>query len=832
MSLLLRYRRRWSLSLVPVLLLVLAACGGPAAPKPPGGGTATLADNTTVLDEASLDALDDVANDGEYTFHSVTPTLADLAVGDVFIAGVSDATPFGALRRVDGVTPSGAGISLQTSQATLQDAFEELAVDFDGTVSALASARHPDLDAIRPQADGISFPINLSASGEDGSVTLTGAVSLAPSFDLTIDFDISSFSLDELSMEFGASQSLLADLTGSGTVSFEEGVTLGTIPFAPIILSIPYPGGILPVVLTPTVSVEAGLEGSASGSFAASVDQQASISVGLGYKDGSFGGFSDSDGSHDFDVPTYEAAVSARATVGPRLSVLLYGAVGPYASVEGYVAASASLDGPPPCTRGTLDAGLRATVGVSFLADYESTLLDKTFPLSSFDSCSNDPNAPRPAATWSRTFGRVGSPGEEARAVAQVQDGGYLVVGSSDLFGGITGTGASLWAMRLDALGNVLWQRAYGGAVFGGPPTVALTADDGFLVATRSGLLALDTGGNVAWVRNLSGDGYVEIVSAARAPNGDVVLAGRYGDTPSAWAASVAPTGEVRWSRTFAADTFARVRATDDGGFVLVGTRPSGSGDGYVVKLAADGSATWQRAIDNQFDLHGGEDDEPLLSSGGDSALDVVQRHDGSYVVVGYSYGAFPNPEPDPVGHYEAWVAELDATGEIVSSTVHRAPDSALYDLGQAVVALPNGTVVAFGQRADDADDLFVDEDVFMIKGGAYGVLGGAGNDSLRSQENLTSGASNLLATADGGILLAMTSDSFSSDPRFWLLKLGRTAGLGLPNTSSIPGTSHESESPTSVAVSATPVAAPLSIETGGPVQVESTAIAGDWQAP
>lgn len=825
-------RRRWFLALSP-LLLVLAACAGTQGPgpKPPGDGTGTLADTTVVLDAAALDALVSAEADGTYVFAALSPALAKLEAGDVFIAGVSEKTPMGALRKVESVTEQGAGLSLETSQATLQQAFEDLDVKYDATLTASPAAVQSARSGLRPQVDGISFPLNLSVSGEHGQVELKGAVSLAPSFDLTLDLDIASFKLDALTMEFGASQTLLADLSGTGSVSFDKSLTLGTIPFTPIILSIPYPGGVIPLVLTPMVRVQAGLQGSASGNFQASVDQQSSFTAGLGYKGGSFGGFSDSDGSQQFDAPSYDAALNAKASIGPRLEVLLYGAVGPYASVDGFVAAGADLDGPPPCVRGVLNAGLTAKAGVSLLADYETTLFDKVYPLASFDSCSSDPDAPRPAITFARTFTRVGSYGEDARAVAQAADGSYLVVGNSSLFEGITGADASLWAMRLDPLGNVVWQRAYGGAFIGGSARAARAVADGFVIATRSGLMAIDAGGNVEWSKTFEGNGYLDIASLAVATDGGLLLAGRYGDSPAAWAAALSSTGDVRWSRTFAGDAFASVKNTDDGGFVLAGSRESGTGDGYLVKLDAAGKVMWQRALDDRYDLNGGEGD-PIVQSAGDAGLDAVQKPDGSYVLVGYSYGAFPNPDPSPVGHYEAWVAELDAGGTLLSSTVHRAPATAVYDLGQAVVALQNGSVVTFGRRADNAPDLLSNEDVLMLKDGAYGVLGSSGNDTLSVDEGLTSGAAGVSLAGDGGIVLAMTSDSFSAQNGFWIVKLGRTARLSFPYAGGLAGTSHVNEEAVSTEVSAEPIDVSLTATATGPVRFESTAVTSAWQAP
>jgi hypothetical protein len=123
--------------------LLLAGCGseeaGPTpapAPKPPGPGTgrAVLADRAKVLDPAALGALTSVAPEGELTqliFSSSSPTLRNVAAGDVLIVGVSEPTPEGGLFKVENVVSEGAGLVLSARPATLGDAFDELEISLD-----------------------------------------------------------------------------------------------------------------------------------------------------------------------------------------------------------------------------------------------------------------------------------------------------------------------------------------------------------------------------------------------------------------------------------------------------------------------------------------------------------------------------------------------------------------------------------------------------------------------------------------------------------------------------------------------------------------------------
>lgn len=811
-------KARW---FAPLVLSLLVACGGGTDPPPGSGGSAVLPDTTKILDATTLSTLSSISAEGRYSFAATDSTLLALEVGDVLIVGVSDLTPQGALRRVEAVAAQGAGMAIDTGPALVQDAFRDLHLGLETTLT-------PSIPGL--QQSGITFPLDLSESGADGRVDLTGSLSVAPSFDLTLDLDIVAFGLRELSLGFGAEETLLATVSGRGRTSFDESVTLGTIPFAPILLTIPSPSGLVPLVLTPQVVIEAGLQGSIQGDFAASVRQQASFTAGLGYRDGAFGAFSDSDSDFEFDEPVYAAAASVKAWGGPRLEVLLYGAVGPFAAAEAYVELGAGIEGPPPCVRGVLNAGLTARAGVDFLADYETTLFNEAFELAGFDSCGSDPGAPRPAITWSRSFGRTGSIGERAGAVLQASDGTYLVVGASDLFGPVTGYTASLWAMRLDALGNIVWQRAFGGLAAGFARAVQ-EVPGGFVIASARGVMKIDTGGNPLWIRNYQGNGFLEIASLAALDDGSLVLAGRYGNTPQAWAMKLDPNGRVLWSRRYGGDGFNRVRATTDGGFILVGGSSSNNGDVYLVELDGNGDPHWQRLLDNRYDSSGGEADPTTVLSAGDWGLDVVEKPGGGYVVVGETYGSFPVPEPGQPGHYESWVVEVDAAGEITDSTVYRIPGDSEYSVAYAVAVRPNGSTVIVGRRADRASDLLASEDILILQGGAFSVLGGGGNDSVYAGVLGRGGGMPIGLTADGGSILAATSTSFGGREQFWLVKLSRTANIGFSYLSDVAGDSYPTVDATALTISPPVVSAPISGDVVA-TEVESTGVDSLQQYP
>jgi hypothetical protein len=813
--------RNWGrLITVGVVIFAVTACSPPSRPQSASGNSAVLAESTKVLDDATLATLAMVHNDGTLTFGATGPVLATVEVGDVLILRTSSLTPGGALLEVDGITFRGAGVELATSPAQLEQAFEELHLSATRTVTPVEITERA----------GITFPLDLSASDGGGSVHLTGSLGVAPSVDLVIDIDISSFSLDEFSLSFGAAETFLANLTGTGSLAFREGVTLGSIPFTPIVITVPSPAGAVPVIITPNVVIEASLEGKIQGQFEASVMQQASFEAGIGYKDAAWGGFSDSTSSFDFEAPTYSASLGVKAMAGPRLEALIYGAVGPFASASAYVELSATAE--DACVRGTVDAGLTAKAGMDFLADFETTLLNEAYELTSFDSCAPEGTAPRPAVTWSRSYGRVGSDGENARGIVQASDGTYLLMGDSSLTAGITGAAASIWALRLDALGNVMWQQAYGGLFATGIAKAAAEVPGGFLLATSQDVMKIDYGGNPVWVRSYGGSG--EFHSLIANSDGSAVLAGEYGAEQRAWVAKIDASGSVLWSHSYGLARFHRVRATSDGGYVAVGVTPANANDLVLVKLHADGRVAWAEHYNNRYDPNDGMVPEPTLLDGVDAGMDVMEKQGGGYVVVGETYGAFPIPEPGQAGHYAAWIFDVTAEGAIDGETtrVHRVGVDAFYTSGYALVLRPNKTSVIVGRYAPDVSDLMSTEDILMIQGGAYAVLGGAGNDSV--QGGLIGGGVGsmpLIVTADGGVAVAGTSDSFAAHEQAWVVKLGRTAFSNWPYMTNVGGAMFENEHTTAVVGSSSSSNAPVTASIGS-VTSEQTPITVEVQAP
>ncbi len=122
----------------------------------------------------------------------------------------------------------------------------------------------------------------------------------------------------------------------------------------------------------------------------------------------------------------------------------------------------------------------------------------------------------QPAIDWQRNFG--GSLPDHGFSIAPTDDGGYILLGetrSSDgmvegFHGGVT---ADLWVIKLDGDGALQWQRCLGGS---GPETageIAQTQDGGFILvgstASLDGDISENLGGTDIWLVHLSAMGDV-----------------------------------------------------------------------------------------------------------------------------------------------------------------------------------------------------------------------------------------------------------------------------------------------------------------------------------
>jgi hypothetical protein len=258
-----------------------------------------------------------------------------------------------------------------------------------------------------------------------------------------------------------------------------------------------------------------------------------------------------------------------------------------------------------------------------------------------------------------RVFG--GGKNDRFIDAASLPDGGTLAVG----FTASSGAGdRDAWAVRIDAQGEAVWRRTFGGPLDDGAYGVAVAdgtavvagftrPDEGAGYDVWAARLELADGAPV-WTRTLDRSRMDAATAVTLLPDGDVLLAaatagGGFG-RDDIWLIRLTPDGATRWTRTYgggSADTPWSLAALPDGGAVVAASTQShgaGSADAWLLNVDTQGAVRWQRT-------YGGE----LWDWPGQVAL---APDGGGYLLAGYttSLGA---------GYEDVWVLRLDAYGRL-----------------------------------------------------------------------------------------------------------------------------------------------------------------------
>ena len=119
------------------------------------------------------------------------------------------------------------------------------------------------------------------------------------------------------------------------------------------------------------------------------------------------------------------------------------------------------------------------------------------------------------ALIWEKSFG--GSEIDEARAIVASDDGNFMVVGdtrSNDVDISENLGGADLWVLKINPMGDMLWEKTIGGSSFDVGRSIKRLSDGGFLISGSSrssdGDVNTNQGQNDAWVLKINSMGDLE----------------------------------------------------------------------------------------------------------------------------------------------------------------------------------------------------------------------------------------------------------------------------------------------------------------------------------
>ncbi len=262
---------------------------------------------------------------------------------------------------------------------------------------------------------------------------------------------------------------------------------------------------------------------------------------------------------------------------------------------------------------------------------------------------------------WDKTFG--GNDFESAKAIRQTTDGGYIVAGEKDS----KSTENDAWIFKLDSKGNMQWDKTFGGNDDDSAYSIQQTTDGGYIVAGETEskgagkqdawILKLDATGNVQWDKTFGGNDFEGANAIQQTTDGGYIVAGETNlksvDKDDAWIFKLDSTGNVQWDKIFGGndddDGVYSIQQTTDGGYVVAGVKDSKSASGaaWILKLDATGNLQWDKTF-------GGDN----IKKSGDKAYSIQQTTDGGYVVAG-------DNRSKSAGYHDAWILKLNPTGDL-----------------------------------------------------------------------------------------------------------------------------------------------------------------------
>jgi hypothetical protein len=270
---------------------------------------------------------------------------------------------------------------------------------------------------------------------------------------------------------------------------------------------------------------------------------------------------------------------------------------------------------------------------------------------------------------WDHTYG--GTAVETLTELISTSDGGYVLGGYSNSPSGADVTdaqrgGTDFWIVRLDSLGNKLWDKRFGGTFEDKLYTVIQTFDGGFLLggftSSDSGLdvsqptrgssdywiVKTDASGNKLWDKRYGGSAYEQYGSAVQTPDSGYLIGGMSASDTSGdmhhinhgagdfWVLKTDKNGNIQWENNYGGDGTDEMWAlvnSPDGGYLLAGrtnsddtmdvTEPArGDNDYWMIKINSAGVKQWDKR-------YGGAEREYLF--------DVKVTSHGGYILGGYT---------------------------------------------------------------------------------------------------------------------------------------------------------------------------------------------------
>jgi uncharacterized delta-60 repeat protein len=349
------------------------------------------------------------------------------------------------------------------------------------------------------------------------------------------------------------------------------------------------------------------------------------------------------------------------------------------------------------------------------------------------------------AISFAKTYGGVFNEG--ASFIHQTNDGGYIVAGTTNSFGG--GNNDFL-VIKLNPTGNIQWVKTFGGWYNDDVSYLQPTNDGGYIIVGKTNsfgtgdsdvlVIKLNSQGNIEWSKTFGGDSSEGTSFIKSTIDGGYIIVGSTHSFDAGYSDIIViklnSQGDIEWSKIFGRngwDAACSIQQTNDGGYIL-GGRTEAFGIGYwdflIIKLTPTGDIQWSKIFGGEYY---------------DLTSFIYQTNDGGYIAGG-------STESFGVGGFDILVMKLNSVGNIEwAKTFGTVKD----DYGFSFQKTQDGGYVIAGATGSWNEGF----DFLVIKLDSTGIIQwsktfGGGDWDV---------ASSISQTNDGGYIVAGSTSSFGA---------------------------------------------------------------------
>jgi len=265
---------------------------------------------------------------------------------------------------------------------------------------------------------------------------------------------------------------------------------------------------------------------------------------------------------------------------------------------------------------------------------------------------------------WEKKFG--GEETDEALDIISTSDGNLLVVGHSDSYSGSPGI-KDVFAVKIDASGNEIWNKTYGSNVTIDEANAAIEAHDGgYLLVGHSFIngslqvnaFKIDENGEKQWEKYFGGSASEQGADVIKTNEGYMIV----GNTESkgkgkwdVWMLHIDKEGNELWDTTFGGgdnETANKVIQTKDGGYLIAGSTYSfayASQDFWIIRTDKEGNEVWNKAFG---------------ALAAEEAFGLIETKDGNYVAAGFQEVWDEKEQAVSDKSFEVYMVKFDDKGE------------------------------------------------------------------------------------------------------------------------------------------------------------------------